>query len=266
MEASAFMPAMSSNRGPPAVKYTIGYDPDVRVDVVFIRVWVGNYQLHRSLIDGGAVIELAPRRTPEMLGLEIYRSQTPIPMRMANQEIHEIREYCFMQVNVAGILALCKVYLVNGSAGYDLLLSRNWMTRVRCVHDHGQDFVSIQAGSKAIVIHGETALPGNVPLLPAAQVMQDAESSDSSSVMSGSDSETLSSTLSTQAQADHSQAARESGKAVAKLLRRLRWVDEIDTPPNSAGSSDDTSELSSSSASSTEGSGKGRGLGRMQRL
>jgi len=90
---------------------------------------------------------------------------------MANQDLVEIWEYAWIEVNCWGTVAQCKVYLVDGNAGYDILLSRNWMKRVGCVHDHGEDHVSIQGkDGMRITISGKLPGESEIGLLPTARV------------------------------------------------------------------------------------------------
>ena len=229
---------------PPAVFHTVEYHPNVRVDVVFIRAWIGDSELQRALIDGGAVIELAPKRTPRTLGLTIFQSETPLPVRMANQEIHEIKEYCFMDVNVCGVVARCKVYLVEGTAGYDLLLSRSWMSRVKCVHDHGNNYVTIQVATTPIVIHGRSETPKDISLLPEAQLVQQESSDSEYDVVTDSSEDSFKDDIGSKALETHLRQTRSAQRVTSALLKKLRWADEV--------SLESWSEISSSSTDDSD--------------
>ena len=47
-------------------------------------------------------------------------------------------------VNVLGVLIVINVFVMKGEAVYKLLLGRNWMHRVRCVHNYRNNTISIR--------------------------------------------------------------------------------------------------------------------------
>jgi len=55
-------------------------------------------------------------------------------------------------VNVIGVIALCRAYVINSSTGFDLLLSRSWMHRVKCIYNYSTRVVTIRASSSALII------------------------------------------------------------------------------------------------------------------
>ena len=128
------------------------------VMVVFIEAWIGETRLQNVIVDSGAIVELIPKRVVLMANIQIYRCP-PIGLRLANQQLEMIKEYCWIRINVQGVVAVCKAYIVEGISGYDLLLSCSWMSQVDCVQDHGTGVVTIhEANGTPKVIHGREML------------------------------------------------------------------------------------------------------------
>ena len=49
-----------------------------------------------------------------------------------------------MPVNVAGVVATVRAFILGMGDIYDLLLSKRWMRRVRAIEDHGAATLTIQ--------------------------------------------------------------------------------------------------------------------------
>ena len=74
-------------------------------------------------------------------GLDIYDMGEEWQLQLANDIITKVSQYCWIPVNVGGVLA----YILGDRDLYDLLLSKRWMRRVSTVEDHGQNTFSTQA-------------------------------------------------------------------------------------------------------------------------
>jgi hypothetical protein len=111
---------------------------DEEVECLFITSWINGKLIHRTLLDTGSVVELVSPNTLKYLGItQTNRMEESWAIKMANDEIATIKEYVWLSVNVEGVLANVKAFVIGMGDIYDLLLSKKWMRKVRAVEDHG---------------------------------------------------------------------------------------------------------------------------------
>ena len=89
----------------------------------------------RILIDGGAVVNLMPEGVARRLGLEL-EDNDDIVIRMATDETRPIHQCTTFDLDVAGVVASIKVYVVDIPQSYSLLLGRRWLYQVRAFGDY----------------------------------------------------------------------------------------------------------------------------------
>ena len=78
---------------------------------------------------------------------------------MVNYTVYRLKYYYQIPINTSGVLVTCKVYITDRSLGYDLLLSRNWIYRVGCIHDYGSNYITIiRDGGDLVIIQGKPAI------------------------------------------------------------------------------------------------------------
>ena len=119
------------------------YDDDGRSKPVLITSWIGNSKLTRTLLDGGSVVEL--------ISGKLVRSIKPRPIiytdgylrvSLATDKLDELTDYVFVPVNVQGVEAMIKAWIVRVDI-YELLLGLSWLRRVHCKPDYGSGEIYI---------------------------------------------------------------------------------------------------------------------------
>ncbi|KAI9776436.1 MAG: hypothetical protein M1816_005318 [Peltula sp. TS41687] len=121
------------------------FDEEEDTICLYIRAWVGNIPVDRTLVDTGAVVELVSPDLVNRLGnLQVYDVEDGWYLKLANDKTEAIKKYVWLPVNVAGVLANIKAYVFGRSEMFDLLLSKKWMYRVRAVEDHGAKALTVQ--------------------------------------------------------------------------------------------------------------------------
>lgn len=128
-------------------------DESQQVPAVYIRAWVGNIPVARTMVDDGSLIDLINPAVVGKLGCERFQLDNPVKIVLANGSTSTIDEYVWLKLNVAGIITLTRFHIAPGGKLYDILLSRRWIKRVKMVIDHGNDTAVIQGdqGDKVIV-------------------------------------------------------------------------------------------------------------------
>ena len=159
--------------------------------------------------------------------LDTFTSNPPIYLRMANHALQKMTNYTWVPVNVSGVLTHCRAYITDGNTGYDLLLSRNWMRRVACIHDHGSDHVSIRTrGDRRITIWGQPAV------IPRARIqrvrfeeLSDADAGSDTSVLTDS---SYDSDIENSGSESDDGTSGEEQDAEDALMDVVRRIDDID--------------------------------------
>lgn len=113
------------------------YDDDGLSEPLMITSWI------QGLLDGGSLVELLNRKLIHKIRLtpRIFRDEQ-IKVSLANDMITTLNEYITIPVNVSGIEAVVKAWLVDVGV-YDLLLGVAWMRRANCTQQYGEGRVTI---------------------------------------------------------------------------------------------------------------------------
>ena len=166
----------SVQREPPTI-IAHAFDDDRQSQPFMITAWIGTVKLPRTLIDGGSLVELVSRTK--------LQSMTPPPrvhtdgylrVSLATDAIHTLTNYVYLPVNVQGIQAVVKAWVVDNQV-YDLLLGVPWIRRVGLNPDYGTEKVTIR---------GNDSVPRQVPAeiipmhvnLPTVELDEDETSGD----------------------------------------------------------------------------------------
>ena len=131
-------------------------------DVVclYIEAWIGSKRVGKTLADTGAVVELINPRLVESLRLQVYEMDEQWTLQLANDDLARVQRYVWALVNVAGVVAMVRAFILGMGDIYDLLLSKRWMRRVRAIEDHGNSTLVIKGkDGHSRLIHGEKTEP-----------------------------------------------------------------------------------------------------------
>lgn len=143
-----------------------GFDEDTGpISCMYIRAFVKGVQVDRTMVDSGAVIELISPGLVKRIGLHTLQMDKKWSLKLANDIIVPITQYTLIPLNVEGIQTICRAYVMGESETYELLLSKNWLRRVRAVEDHGRNTLVISGrnGKKAnVTITQATPFPDRV--------------------------------------------------------------------------------------------------------
>lgn len=93
------------------------------------------FRVPRILIDGGAVVNMMPEAIADKLGLPTEFDDDCV-IRTATNEIKRITKCAKFHIEIAGVLAAVKVYLVDIPQSYSILLGRRWLQQVRAMGDY----------------------------------------------------------------------------------------------------------------------------------
>ncbi|RPB26152.1 hypothetical protein L211DRAFT_847317 [Terfezia boudieri ATCC MYA-4762] len=104
------------------------------------------YRIGRILIDGRAVVNLMPVGMARRLGLQL-KNNDDILIRMATNEIRAIEHCTQFDIEIAGVVAGIRAYVIDIPQSYALLLGRRWLYHVRAFGNY--------AGSTYIIYDAE---------------------------------------------------------------------------------------------------------------
>jgi hypothetical protein len=127
--------------GAPVVTAMAREDQDV--SCLYIESYVNGYRVVLTLVDGGAQIELVSEAVVKSIGCKTY-SCKDTAMRLANDSIVPLPCYAWLDVNVSGVLARIKAYVMPIEMSFQLLLSRRWLSRVQAIEDHANNVLHIK--------------------------------------------------------------------------------------------------------------------------
>ena len=130
----------------PAVTRTV---PKHKVipECLYITAWINGRALPRTLVDSGAVVDLISPRAVQKAELRPRPIQEePWGIRLASDDLVEIKECVDIQVNVAGVEMPITAYVTGIGVTYDLLLSRRWMEGIGAQEDYKSRTFTIDHG------------------------------------------------------------------------------------------------------------------------
>ena len=134
-------------------------DPELQenIECLYIEAWVGKNKVPEVLVDAGAMLDLISSQLIDKLGLEGF-PVSGLGMRLADDRLVVLRNYVWLDIVVAGVLARIKTYEVAVSQTYHLLLSCRWLKRVRAVEYHDLPMLFIE---------GSDGVRRKVPAIPS---------------------------------------------------------------------------------------------------
>ena len=161
---------------PPPIT-TQAYEDDGQSQPVMIVAWIRNLRLMKVLLDGGSLVELMSRRV-------VRRMKPPPPIyndgnlrvSLATDKIDVLTEYVKVPVNVEGVEAVIKAWLVDVDI-YDLLLGLTWLRRVHCNPHYGLGVVTIN-GSDNVLRQVPAQLAPLDTKLPVVEFDEEEETAD----------------------------------------------------------------------------------------
>lgn len=127
--------------------------------------YLRTFTIPRVLLDGGSVLNLMPERVAARIGLPMD-SNDDIVIRTATNEIKRITQCARFNIEIAGVLALIKVYIIDLPQAYSLLLGRRWLQQVQAFGDYR---------NHTYVIFDHLETPHRVIPVPIAAIEEDQE-------------------------------------------------------------------------------------------
>ncbi len=117
------------------------------------------------------MVELISRKVVQDLNLLVYRMDKKWTLQLADGEYATVPKYVWVTVNVSGVRALVKAFILGDGQVYDLLLAKRWMYRVRAVEDNGAGTLTINGTNRLKrVVDGQEADSLAVELVNALKV------------------------------------------------------------------------------------------------
>ena len=134
--------AIAMGKKPPEVQTEAHAEEEVVC--LYILSWVGNHPIKKTLADTGAVVELINPKLVDALNLQIFEMDDEWTLQLADDRLAKVKQYVWLPINVAGIVAVVRAFILGMGDIYDVLLSKRWMRRVRAIEDHGESTLIIQ--------------------------------------------------------------------------------------------------------------------------
>ncbi|KAI9882298.1 MAG: hypothetical protein M1823_005958 [Watsoniomyces obsoletus] len=117
---------------------------DNQARAIFITSWIGKERLDRTLVDGGSMVELVSQHILDKLNDVPVHHNEQIQVSLANDKRIVLDKYVYLPVNVCGVCASIKAYVLPVSQGYQLLLGLRWLRRIRMNVDFAGNFLKIR--------------------------------------------------------------------------------------------------------------------------
>ena len=123
--------------------------PDEDGVCLYIRSWVGDALVTKTLVDNGVAVELINPMLMDDLALEVFEMDEEWTLQLADGGQAQVKRHVWVPVNVAGGIAVVRAFILGMGEIYDLLLLKRWMKRVRAVEDYGKATLPIEGKDKA---------------------------------------------------------------------------------------------------------------------
>ena len=117
--------------------------PDSEVECMYITVWCNGVEIPDVLVNGGAMIDLIAKDVVDKLQLEKHPVHN-LGMRLADDSLVPLESYVWLDVNVEGVVAKVRAYVMPVTVTYRILLSRRWLKRMKGVEHHATNTLIIQ--------------------------------------------------------------------------------------------------------------------------
>ena len=116
---------------------------DSEVECLYITAWCNGIEISNVLIDGGAMIKLISKELVSRLRL-IKHPVKDLGIRLADDSLVRLQHYVWMDLNVEGIVARVRAFIMPVKETYQVLLSRRWLKRMKGVEDHRDNTLTIE--------------------------------------------------------------------------------------------------------------------------
>lgn len=104
---------------------TMAYEEQIaEVVCLYIKMWVGDTLIPKTLVDFGSVVELINRRLITKLELSIYDMKKTWTLQLTDDGYVEVKKYVWVSVNAAEVNCIMKAFILGDGMVYDLLLSK----------------------------------------------------------------------------------------------------------------------------------------------
>jgi hypothetical protein len=124
-------------------KLTVASEDWGDLECMYIEVWVDGVYVSEALVDGGAMINLIKVDLVRRIGLPTMKV-VDFGMRMADETFVALEEAVWLNINAEGVVCRIKAYVVPSSVSYDVLLSRQWLKRMKAREDHATNKLTVQ--------------------------------------------------------------------------------------------------------------------------
>ena len=164
-------PAMQIDKVSGPVKVTDAAS-DADVECMYITVWCKGVEIPDVLVDGGAMIDLIAKDVVERLDLEKHPVHD-LGMRLADDSLVPLESYVWLDVNVEGVVARVRAYVMPVTVTYKILLSRRWLKRMKGVEHHATNTLMIQ-GIDGVVrsTKGRAAPPAELEIVELKEALR----------------------------------------------------------------------------------------------
>ena len=97
---------------------------DEEVICAYIDAWIEEHKISKTFVDSGVVVDLINRKVVQDLDLTVYDIDEKWTLQLADDGHATVQEYVWVTVNVSGVRALVKAFILGDGQVYDLLLSK----------------------------------------------------------------------------------------------------------------------------------------------
>lgn len=99
---------------------------EIYVPPIYITAWIENLRLDDALIDGGATVKIVSESVVKRLpGIKMHTDKA-FNVILATDLEATLSKYVYLPVNVSGVCARVKAYVLSVAKGYDILLGLRW--------------------------------------------------------------------------------------------------------------------------------------------
>ena len=145
------------------------FDDDGNTQPLMVTAWVGDVKFERTLIDGGSIVEIiSSRMLKKMSPPPHIHHDGHLKVSLATDVVHTLTNYVLLPINVAGVQAVVKAWIVDNQV-YDLLLGISWMRRVAFHPNYGTGRVTI-TGNDGLVREMSAEISPLTASLPTVEI------------------------------------------------------------------------------------------------
>ncbi|KAI9882599.1 MAG: hypothetical protein M1823_005646, partial [Watsoniomyces obsoletus] len=119
--AGAVNHAVAAGSQPPVVS-TKAHQDDNQASLFFITAWVNDNPVDNTLVDGGSMVDLISSRVVNQMPGTPIRRDDSLKIILANDKRMTLDGYVSVHVNVEGVTATVKAFVMPEATGYGLLL------------------------------------------------------------------------------------------------------------------------------------------------